>query len=620
MLPTDAPFVLLDDAREGGTQTLYRNPVEIVSARTPAEIAPALARLRAATAAGRHAAGWMSYEAGHALDPKLAPLAVPAGPDDPWLLWFGLFAEAETLAPGALEDMLPDPAGAWAGKPRPLISRDDYDIALDRTKALIGAGDIYQANLSFRATVPVTGAPLALYARMRAQSGAGWGGIVHDGRHWLLSLSPELFFRIDGSRIAARPMKGTAPRGRTPAEDDAFAARLAADPKERAENLMIVDLLRNDISRIARAGSVVVPELFAVERYPTIQQMVSEVEADLAPGRDAIDVIEALFPCGSITGAPKIRAMEIIEAVEAGARGPYTGAIGHLAPDGSAAFNVAIRTLVLPEGGNAALIGLGSAVVADSTADGEWHECLAKGAFVTTGQRAFDLIETMRFDPDDGIVALDRHMARLGNSARSLGFRFDHHAVRNELHTATFRLTHAGRIRLLLSPSGAVSIEVRALSPASDESGHGGHRSAAGRTVRLPARAQDHRPRLLRRCPPRKRPLRSDLRTPRWFSDRGELHQPVRASRRPAGDATAGARPPPRNPPRGLARVGRGGRRRPGRGRSGGRLLRRQCAAWVDRRAAALKRAQYFARPICGCPRRNDRAIAPAPQPRELFP
>jgi para-aminobenzoate synthetase/4-amino-4-deoxychorismate lyase len=469
MLPTDAPFVLLDDAREGGTQTLYRNPVEIVSARTSAEIAPALARLRAATAAGRHAAGWMSYEAGHALDPKLAPLAVPAGPDDPWLLWFGLFAEAETLAPGALEDMLPDPAGAWAGKPRPLISRDDYDIALDRTKALIAAGDIYQANLSFRATVPVTGAPLALYARMRAQSGAGWGGIIHDGRHWLLSLSPELFFRIDGSRIAARPMKGTAPRGRTPAEDDAFAARLAADPKERAENLMIVDLLRNDISRIARAGSVVVPELFAIERYPTIQQMVSEVEADLAPGRDAIDVIEALFPCGSITGAPKIRAMEIIEAVEAGARGPYTGAIGHLAPDGSAAFNVAIRTLVLPEGGNAALIGLGSAVVADSTADGEWHECLAKGAFVTTGQRAFDLIETMRFDPDEGIVALDRHMARLGNSARSLGFRFDHHAVRNELHTATFRLIHAGRIRLLLSPSGAVAVEVRALSPASDE-------------------------------------------------------------------------------------------------------------------------------------------------------
>ncbi|WP_404711023.1 aminodeoxychorismate synthase component I [Sphingomonas sp. MMS24-J13] len=465
MLPTDAPFVLLDDAREGGAQTLYRDPVEIVSARTPEEVRAALARLRGALDEGHHAAGWIGYEAGHALDAKLTPLAISSEPDAPWLLWFGLFERAETLPAGALEAMLPDPAGGWAGQPRPLITRADYEVALDRTKTLIAAGDIYQANLSFRATVATMGSPLALYARMRAQSGAGWGGIVHDGRHWLLSLSPELFFRIEGSRIAARPMKGTAPRGRTPAEDDAYAARLAADPKERAENLMIVDLLRNDISRVARAGSVVVPELFAVERYPTIQQMVSEVEAELAPGRDAIDVIEALFPCGSITGAPKIRAMEIIDAVEADARGPYTGAIGHLGPDGSAVFNVAIRTLVLEEGADEARIGLGSAVVADSTADGEWRECLAKGAFVTAGQRPFDLIETMRFDPLDGIVELERHIARLGRSARAFGFRFDRHEVRNELHAATFRLLDASRVRLLLSPSGAISIEARPMPP-----------------------------------------------------------------------------------------------------------------------------------------------------------
>jgi para-aminobenzoate synthetase/4-amino-4-deoxychorismate lyase len=197
-------------------------------------------------------------------------------------------------------------------------------------------------------------------------------------------------------------------------------------------------------------------------------------------------VIEALFPCGSITGAPKIRAMEIIEEVEAGARGPYTGAIGHLSPDGSAAFNVAIRTLVLPEGGNEALIGLGSAVVADSTADGEWHECLAKGAFVTTGQRPFDLIETMRFDPDEGIIALERHIARLSESARSLGFRFDRHAARNELHAVTFRLAEAGRIRLLLSPSGAVAVESRPLLSASDE-------TVSVRIVPLPVDPSDFR-------------------------------------------------------------------------------------------------------------------------------
>jgi para-aminobenzoate synthetase/4-amino-4-deoxychorismate lyase len=261
-------------------------------------------------------------------------------------------------------------------------------------------------------------------------------------------------------------MKGTAPRGRTASEDDANAAHLAADPKERAENLMIVDLLRNDLSRVARAGSVKVPELFAIERYPTVQQMVSQVEAEMARGRDAIDVVEALFPCRSITGPPNDSAREMIAEVEAGARGRYAGASGGMAPVGSAAFNVAIRTLVLEDGGHEALIGLGSAVVADSTAEAEWRECLAKGSFVTAGGRPFDLIETMRFDPVEGIVALERHIARIAASAAALDFAFDRHAARNELHAATFRLREARRVRLLLSHSGAIAIEVRPLAPA----------------------------------------------------------------------------------------------------------------------------------------------------------
>jgi len=466
MLPDAAPFVLLDDAREGGGgQRLYSDPAEIVAVHDPAGVSAALARLRAATAKGQHAAGWIAYEAGHALEPHLAPLAT-ALPDVAPLLWFGLFDRVEQLDPAAFAACLPDPAGAWAGSPRPLVTREAYEAAFDRVAALIAAGDIYQANLSFRASVPIAGHPLALYARLRAASRVGWGGIVHDGRRWLLSLSPELFFRIEGARIAARPMKGTAPRGRTPAEDDANAARLAADPKERAENLMIVDLLRNDLSRVARAGSVKVPELFAIERYPTVQQMVSQVEAEMAPGRDAIDALEALFPCGSITGAPKVRAMEIIAEVEADTRGPYTGAIGMVAPDGSAAFNVAIRTLALEEGGGHALIGLGSAVVADSTAEAEWRECLAKGSFVTAGGRPFDLIETMRFDPVAGIVALERHLARIAASAGALDFVFDRHAARNELHAATFRLREARRVRLLLSRTGAIAIEIRPPAPA----------------------------------------------------------------------------------------------------------------------------------------------------------
>ena len=461
MLASGSPFVLLDDARSGGLCTLYRDPRSIVAAYRPDEVMPALMRLRAATKAGLHAAGFLSYEAGHAIEPKLAPLAQAS--DTVPLLWFGLFDQAEQLDPDALNTLLGDPASAWVGTPRPGISRAVYDAAHARVQALIAAGDIYQANLSFRADVPIQGNPLAIYARLRANARAGWGGIVHDGRNWLLSLSPELFFKSDGVRVEARPMKGTASRGADEAEDRALAAALAADPKQRAENLMIVDLIRNDLSRVAIPGSVVTPELFAVERYPTVHQMVSAVEAELTPGRDPVDLITALFPCGSVTGAPKLRAMEVIAEVETDARGPYTGAIGAIAPDGGAAFNVAIRTLVLEEGRHDARIGLGSAVVADSTMDGEWHECLAKGAFLTMDQPVFDLFETMRFDPEDGIVRLDDHIVRLGASAQVFDFAFDRHEIRNELHAATFRLAAPSRVRLMLGASGAIAIEVTAI-------------------------------------------------------------------------------------------------------------------------------------------------------------
>ena len=484
MLSAGAPFVLLDDARPGGPRFLYRHPIDRIEARGAEEIQPALDRVRGALAQGRHVAGWMAYEAGHGLEPKLARLARD-GEDLP-LLWFGLFERAEAIDEATLTDLLGDPAGAWVGAPRPGISRDDYESAHDRVQAYIAAGDIYQANLSFRADVAVQGNPLAVYARLRRNARAGWGGVVHDGRNWLLSLSPELFFKSDGRHVAARPMKGTAPRGLDPAEDGALAEALAADPKQRAENLMIVDLIRNDLSRVAEPGSVVTPLLFAVEHYPTVHQMVSAVEADLAPGRDAVDLVRALFPCGSVTGAPKVRAMEVIAEVEADARGPYTGAIGALAPDGAAAFNVAIRTLVLQEGRDDARIGLGSAVVADSTVMGEWQECLAKGAFLTMDQPRFDLFETMRFDPEDGIVRLEEHVARMGESARLFGFAFDRHEIRNEMHAATFRLMAPARVRLMLSRSGAVSIEVTPVPPTPPQ-------PFAVRVVPLPVDPEDFR-------------------------------------------------------------------------------------------------------------------------------
>ena len=447
------PFVLLDDARDGGAPArLYAAPVRIVSAQTPGEVSGVLDAVRAATRAGLHAAGFLAYEAGEAFEPSAGPLAAPDGP----LAWFGLFERYETLA----ELPLPDPAGAWIGALEPEVGRDEYDAQLARVLDLIAAGDIYQANLTFRARVGVAGDPLAIYARLRAASGAGWGAVVATGERTLLSLSPELFVSLDRGRLTCRPMKGTAPRREDRGEDAAASRALAADEKQRAENLMIVDLMRNDLSRVAAPGSVDVPELFAVERYPTVHQMTSTVTATLAGGKDAIDVLAALFPCGSITGAPKVRAMQAIAEVERSPRGAYCGSIGRIDGTGDAQFNVAIRTLTLRNGDGHATLGLGSGIVADSRADDEWDECLAKGAFLHAGARAFDLLETMAFDPEEGITLLERHLERLRASAEAFGYRFDRHAARNELQAATFRLRDARRLRLLLGSSGAIAIEV----------------------------------------------------------------------------------------------------------------------------------------------------------------
>ena len=460
VIDATAPFVLLDDARAEGAAParLYERPVEIVQARLPEEIRPALARLRDAQARGLHAAGFMAYEAGYALEAKLAPLARTAPPREPPLLWFGLFEAFEEAADAA--DLLPA-SDVWASPVRPLTHGGGYEAGVEQVLEHIRAGDIYQANLTFQSEVQTAGDAPALFALIRRRARAGYGALVFTGEHWLLSFSPELFFTLEGRTLTTRPMKGTAVRRRDPQEDAAAAAELREDPKQQAENLMIVDLLRNDLSRVSKAGTVRVPSLFAVESYPTVHQMVSTVTAELKDELGPIDVIEAIFPCGSITGAPKIRAMEIIAGLEAGPRGAYTGAIGRIAPDGDAAFNVAIRTLTMRAGESLARIGLGAGIVADSRPADEWDECLAKGAFVAGGRAGFDLIETMRFDPQEGIADLDRHLKRMNSSAAELGFPFNRHDARNELQAATFRLREAKKLRLLLSSTGAIAIETR---------------------------------------------------------------------------------------------------------------------------------------------------------------
>ncbi len=442
------PFILLDDARSGAAARLFRAPRAVIRADRLEDVETALERLRVEPG---HKVGFITYDAGFALEPRLTPrFRAP----DAALLWFGVFDSFEEVD---AETWLPDPAGSYAGTPVPNIASGDYRAAIARVQDAITAGDIYQANVTFPATVQVAGDPRALFAGLRRRARASYGALVWTGEDWFLSLSPELFFTLEDGALTARPMKGTA-------APDADPEILRGDPKQRAENLMIVDLLRNDLSRVAAPGSVAVPELFKVETYPTVQQMVSTVTARLAKGRDAVDVIRALFPCGSITGAPKLRAMEIIADTEQRPRGIYTGSIGWIAPNGDARFNVAIRTLHLQPGQARATLGLGSGIIADSRADAEWLECVAKGSFVRT-ERPFDLIETMGFDPRDGLIRLDRHLARMKASADTFGFAFDRHAARNELQAATFRLRGPSRVRLLASRQGAFSIEVRALTP-----------------------------------------------------------------------------------------------------------------------------------------------------------
>jgi para-aminobenzoate synthetase / 4-amino-4-deoxychorismate lyase len=471
MLPRDAPFVLLDDARAaGGAARLYRDPVRIIAAHTPAEVADVLAACRTARDDGLHVAGFLGYEAGLALEPRLASKVVAPPAGAPPLAWFGLFREATRIDAEAVPVLLPDPRGCWTGELRPRIDRVAYNQAFSTVAELIRAGDIYQANLSFRADLPFVGHPLAIYARIRAASAAGWGGIVHTGAHWLLSASPELFLELEGGKLTARPMKGTAPRGATAEEDAAAATTLGLDTKERAENLMIVDLLRNDLSRVATPGSVRVPALFTVETYPTLHTLTSTVTAELSPACDAVDVLAATFPCGSVTGAPKIRAMEIIADVEADSRGPYTGSMGHIDPSGDAAFNVLIRTLVIDaeaaaRGHGDAVLGLGSAVVADSTADAEWAECLTKARFAVTSADATPLIETMRFESVGGVLRLQRHLARLKRSAAVLGYAYADKAVLAALKSALAGTDAPCRVRLTLTRDGLPEVVIGPMPP-----------------------------------------------------------------------------------------------------------------------------------------------------------
>jgi len=425
------PCLILDDAAPGRLTAFWR-PLAVIRADGPEEVAAALAAMEQARASGHFVAGYFSYELGYVLEPRLRPLlprrrAVP-------LLWFGVFGDPERLEGEDAFDAWCE-GRAYAGPLRHEWDEAAYGARFVRVRAFIAAGDFYQTNLSFRSRFAFAGDPLALYRALRARSAARHGAYVDDGERQILSLSPELFFDLDADgAIAAKPMKGTAPRGGDAVADVLARETLAGSPKDRAENLMIVDLLRNDLGRIAEVGSVHVRDLFTVETYPTVHQMVSTVAAELRPGTGIAAVVRALFPCGSVTGAPKIRAMEAIAELEASRRGVYCGAIGHFAPDGSARFNVAIRTLTIA--GDRGELGIGGAVVQDSVLAGEYAECLLKARYYEAARRPLELVETLRWSPAEGLVRLDRHLARMARSADCLGIPFNEARARESLISA----------------------------------------------------------------------------------------------------------------------------------------------------------------------------------------
>jgi para-aminobenzoate synthetase/4-amino-4-deoxychorismate lyase len=467
--PDRQDFVLLETTKispENHRSLLFVKPVSRLTLTAAGNMDDFLRRAEEWLRRGYFLAGWLAYECGYLLEPALRDRQWPE--TDRIIADFGVFQEPVLV--DHLDGGAALPAG-FAGCPqqpaeqdyglanlRFSIEKEEYLRAIAAIRSYIAAGDTYQVNYTLKLLFDFSGSPAALYQALRRNQSVGYGAFLSNGGQRILSFSPELFFRKQGNLCTVRPMKGTMPRGRTTAEDRSLRRKLQTDSKNRSENVMIVDLLRNDLGRLATPGSMRVPALFEVETYETLHQMTSTITGELPAGLRLIDLFKALFPCGSVTGAPKIRTMEIIRELEHGPRGVYTGAIGYLAPSGDAVFNVPIRTIVLA--GDRGEMGIGSGIVHDSAAEQEWEECRLKAAFLTRPSRDFQLIETLLWQEGKGYWLPEEHLARLADSADYFGFAFDREKAGREL--VRLEETFAGesgnrRVRLLLAKDGTMT-------------------------------------------------------------------------------------------------------------------------------------------------------------------
>ncbi|MGP4066553.1 aminodeoxychorismate synthase component I [Oceanobacillus sp. M65] len=431
----------------------FTNPTDIISASSIEEVLPCLKRVQQAVNNGSYAAGYVSYEAAPAFDPTYK---VNPSVNQP-LVWFGIFdhpSKESFTATGKYE------TAKWT----PLTGKDVYVQNISRIKEAIRRGITYQVNYTIRMLSQFSGDSIAYYKQLAEAQTSNYSAYINDGKHTMISASPELFFHLKDKTIFTKPMKGTASRGNTLPLDIQQKDWLYHSAKNRAENVMIVDLLRNDLGRIAKPGTVKVPKLFSIESYPTVHQMTSTVTAELEETVELPDVFKALFPCGSITGAPKGSTMQIITELEEQPRNVYCGAIGYITPDMEAIFNVPIRTVILDNEEGNATYGVGGGITWDSESEEEYGEVLTKSKILRTNHNHFQLLESIGY-ADGEFLVLENHLKRLKKSADYFNFQVDLVEIRKELTNLQQQLTEETKwkIRLLVSRDGSIQLESQPL-------------------------------------------------------------------------------------------------------------------------------------------------------------
>ena len=461
---------LFDDRRAAhgaAASLLFERPIRRILALSGAEVAPALEQVESERSRGRHVCGYLAYEAG-AFMARRPGKAARASDGEP-LVDFYSFDQAVSMTADTAADWL---ARQCAPGDRAAVhgvswteTRETYRAKIAAIKSHIERGDTYQVNFTFKCGFGLEGSALALYRHLRERQRVELGAYVRLADREILSFSPELFVRRQRDWLTLKPMKGTAARGASAEQDEQIVARLKADPKTLSENVMIVDLMRSDLGRLAKIGSVHVEGLFDVETFETVHQMVSTVRGEVDARVPLGEVMAGIFPCGSVTGAPKVRTMEIIDTLETEPRGVYAGALGRVEPGGDFVFSVPIRTLVVR--GRQGEMGIGSGIVHESEADAEWGECLLKASFLTRSNDSFRLIEALRFHAGTReLVHLDAHLRRLESSAAFFNFAFERARVREALDRALAEHTRGtSKVRIVLASDASVEVSVEPLAP-----------------------------------------------------------------------------------------------------------------------------------------------------------